>query len=61
MAYVVVHDRYLYFDTRVRSVSRVSRLPDYLFNPPASWRVVVQEWAEPAYNSFVLFETDGQG
>ncbi len=61
MAYVVVHDRYLYFDTRVRSVSRVSRLPDYLFNLPASWRVVVQERVEPAYNSFVLFETDGQG
>ncbi len=61
MAYVVVHDRYLYFDMRGRSLSRVSRLPDYVFNPPASWRVVVQERAEPAYNSFVLFETDEQG
>ncbi len=60
MAYVVLHDRYLYFDTSVRSVGRDERLPNYVFNPPASWRTVVQERAEPAYNSFVLFETDGQ-
>ena len=56
-SYVVLHDRYLYFDTRGRSVGRVARLPEYVFDPPEEWRILVQEKAEPSYNSFVLFES----
>src|SRR5207249_3075973 len=56
-AYVVVHDRYLYFDTKGRTIERAPWLPDYVFNPPTRWRVLVRERQEPAYNSFVLYET----
>lgn len=59
-AYVVLHDRYLYYDTIGRPVGRTARLPPYVFNPPASWQVVVREQARPAYNSFVLYETGRQ-
>ncbi len=55
-AYVVVHDRYLFSDTAGRPVQRPD-LPDFVLHPPASWRVVVQEQAEPAYNSFALYDT----
>jgi 4-amino-4-deoxy-L-arabinose transferase-like glycosyltransferase len=58
-AYVVLHDRYLYYDTVGRAVGRAARLPAYAFSPPASWKVVVREQAQPAYNSFVLYETGG--
>lgn len=57
-AYVVIHDRYLYYDTKGRPVGKVQNLPAYVFSPPASWRVVVTEPADPVYNSFVLYETD---
>lgn len=56
-AYVVLHDRYLFYDTIGRSVGKAARLPAYAFSPPASWRVIVRERAEPAYNSFALYET----
>jgi 4-amino-4-deoxy-L-arabinose transferase-like glycosyltransferase len=59
-AYVVLHDRYLYYDTVGRPVGRAAKLPAYVFNPPASWRVVVREEARPAYNSFVLYDTGEQ-
>lgn len=55
-AYVVLHDRYLFSDTAGRPVQRRD-LPDFVLRPPTSWRVVVQERAEPAYNSFALYET----
>jgi hypothetical protein len=56
-AYVVLHDRYLFSDTAGRPVQRLD-LPNFVLHPPASWRVVVQEQAEPAYNSFALYETE---
>ncbi|MGH7165389.1 MAG: ArnT family glycosyltransferase [Nitrospiraceae bacterium] len=56
-AYVVLHDRYLFYDTIGRPVGRNARLPDYVFSPPLSWRVVVRDRADPPYNSFVLYET----
>ncbi len=58
-AYVVLHDRYLFYDTIGRPVGRSALLPDYVFNPPPTWRLVVRDRAEPAYNSFALYETDG--
>jgi hypothetical protein len=59
-AYVVLHDRYLYFGTFIEDeVERVSRLPDFAYNPPDSWRVVEEQRSEPAYNSFVLYEVGG--
>lgn len=57
-AYVVIHDRYLYYDGFGRPVGRVQKLPAYVFSPPSSWRVVVQEHVDSAYNSFALYETD---
>jgi 4-amino-4-deoxy-L-arabinose transferase-like glycosyltransferase len=56
-AYVVLHDRYLFYDTAGRPVERAD-VPDLVRRPPASWRVVVQEQAKPAYNSFTLYETE---
>lgn len=56
-AYVVLHNRYLFYDTAGRSVHR-SDLPDVVLHPPTSWRMVMQERAEPAYNSFTLYETE---
>lgn len=60
-AYVVVHDRYLYYDTKGRAIGRVEALPSFVFSPPSSWRVVVSERATPAYNSFILYETTSPG
>lgn len=59
-AYVVLHDRYLYYDTVGRPIGRAARLPAYVFSPPAWWRVVMREQAQPAYNSFVLYDTGGE-
>jgi hypothetical protein len=59
-SYVVLHDRYLYYDTIGRPVGQAPRLPVYVFNPPASWKVVVKEKARPAYNSFTLYETESR-
>jgi len=56
-AYVVLHDRYLFYDTAGRPVERAD-VPDLVRHPPSSWRAVVQERAEPAYNSFTLYETE---
>jgi 4-amino-4-deoxy-L-arabinose transferase-like glycosyltransferase len=59
-AYVVLHDRYLYYDTVGRPIGRAARLPSYAFSPPAWWLVVMREQTQPAYNSFVLYEADGE-
>ena len=57
-AYVALHDRYLYYDTKGRFVGWAPGLPAYAFGPPAAWRVVVREHGTPAYNAFALYETD---
>lgn len=55
-SYVVIHQRYLYQDTKGRYVGHVKGLADFVFNPPETWHEVYQEKATPAYNSFALYE-----
>jgi 4-amino-4-deoxy-L-arabinose transferase-like glycosyltransferase len=55
-AYVVVHDRYLFYDVAGRPVDRPD-LPEAVRHPPQTWRVVLSERGEPAYNSFAVYET----
>jgi len=58
-AYVVLHDRYLYFDTVGKPINRAGVLSDLAQRRLSTWRIIGDEKGKPSYNSFKLLESDG--
>jgi len=55
-AYVVAHDRYLYYEFFGNPIDRDPRIPAFVYEPPASWRVLIRHTGTPRYNSLTLYE-----
>lgn len=58
-AYVVLHDRYLYYDTVGKPIDRTGMMSDLAQRRLSTWRIIADEKGEPSYNSFKLLESDG--
>lgn len=58
-AYVVLHDRYLGYDTVGKPIDRTAVMPDLMRQGLSAWRILADERGEPPYNSFKLLESDG--
>jgi hypothetical protein len=57
-AYIVLHDRYLYYDTVGLPIDRKTVVSDELFASLGSLRVVAEGLGQPAYNTFKVVEMD---
>lgn len=58
-AFVVLHDRYLAWDTRGRWRGRIERLPAWVYGPPPEgWRLILDEPGRPPYNRVRLYATE---
>ena len=57
-AYIVLHDRYLYYDTVGLPIDRKTVVSDELFASLGSLRVVAEEQGQPAYNTFKVVEME---
>lgn len=57
-AYVVLHDRYLYYDTVGKPIDRAGVLSDLVQRRLSTWRIIADEKGEPSYNSFKLLKSD---
>lgn len=57
-AYIVLHDRYLHYDTVGLPVDRKTVVSEGLYASLASLRVVTAQQGHPAYNSFTVVEMD---
>jgi hypothetical protein len=57
-AYIVLHDRYLYYDTVGLPIDRKTVVSDELFASLGSLRVVAEEQGQPTYNTFKVVEVE---
>jgi hypothetical protein len=57
-AYIVLHDRYLYYDTVGLPIDRKTVVSDELFASLGSLRIVAEEQGQPAYNTFKVVEIE---
>ena len=57
-AYIVLHDRYLYYNTVGLPIDRKTVVSDELYASLGSLRVVTEEQGQPAYNYFKVVEMD---
>jgi 4-amino-4-deoxy-L-arabinose transferase-like glycosyltransferase len=55
-AYVVAHDRYLYYEFFGNPIERDPRIPAFVYEPPPGWRVLIRHAGTPRYNSLTLYE-----